>query len=604
METFGCPVYINPKIHYLSQFLPVFVDVETDEQDNFVGIGLTQNGHDLYYLTDPHSLQLLGNYRLIGHNLKFDAHMLRKWGVDLTPENLVDDTMLMSYSIYGSSKSHSLKSLAKELLDMEWKSYQEMVTKTEEVVSYQKYETWLDEQGKRKRKKLDEPKKVIKLKKTKVTLDKQPVGDVAKYCCTDVLATYRLTSYFQSQNIDRTTLQIYKDIELPTMQAIYAMENRGINLDVAKLQQLDKKVEDRIAVILEKCKEYAGDINIGSSKQLAPVLEEMGFWLPTTQKGNKSVKKAVLEMYKTNPFVNMLLEHSVLKKLNTSFTKPLSELRTLPRVYPTFNQVRSHEEEQVGISTGRLSCSNPNLQQIPRRSDIAKEVRQLFIPDEGKVLVVADFSQVEPRVLAHLSKDWYLQDVFKTGKDMYRALIKGTPWESKTDGRDIGKTFYLALSYGAQAKKLAKVFKVTVEEAQRLMQQCWDNIPQVKEWQMKTIAKARQTGYVNTLHGRKRFLPELHADDFFTRSSAERKAINTPVQGTAADIMKLTMVALHKAGYPIQLVVHDEIILSVDKEDVEMVMDDIKHIMETIVELDVPLKVDIHSGRNWNDAKE
>ena len=603
METFGCPVYINPKIHYLSQFLPVFVDVETDEQDNFVGIGLTQNGHDLYYLTDPHSLQLLGNYRLIGHNLKFDAHMLRKWGVDLTPENLVDDTMLMSYSIYGSSKSHSLKSLAKELLDMEWKSYQEMVTKTEEVVSYQKYETWLDEQGKRKRKKLDEPKKVIKLKKTKVTLDKQPVGDVAKYCCTDVLATYRLTSYFQSQNIDRTTLQIYKDIELPTMQAIYAMENRGINLDVAKLQQLDKKVEDRIAVILEKCKEYAGDINIGSSKQLAPVLEEMGFWLPTTQKGNKSVKKAVLEMYKTNPFVNMLLEHSVLKKLNTSFTKPLSELRTLPRVYPTFNQVRSHEEEQVGISTGRLSCSNPNLQQIPRRSDIAKEVRQLFIPDEGKVLVVADFSQVEPRVLAHLSKDWYLQDVFKTGKDMYRALIKGTPWESKTDGRDIGKTFYLALSYGAQAKKLAKVFKVTVEEAQRLMQQCWDNIPQVKEWQMKTIAKARQTGYVNTLHGRKRFLPELHADDFFTRSSAERKAINTPVQGTAADIMKLTMVALHKAGYPIQLVVHDEIILSVDKEDVEMVMDDIKHIMETIVELDVPLKVDILSGKDWNDAK-
>lgn len=602
MEVFGCPVHINVPLNACPKSL--FIDIETDEKDNLVGIGYTSDGINLYYRTviDEEFKALLSKVDLIGHNIKFDAHLLKLWGVDIKSSQLVHDTMLMSYSMYGSSKGHALKQLADDLLEMRWSTYSEMVNKTETVVTKQLYDTWVTDDGKRRRKRREIPLDVIKEKQVKITLDKQPIEAVAAYCCSDVKATYDLFQFFQ-KNMDEIGFIVYRTMELPVMQVIFDMENRGINLDVKLLGKLDSMVSSRIAELKQSCKEFAGDINIGSSKQLAPILESLGFWLPTTNKGNKSVKKGVLELYKNHPFVAMLLEHSELKKLSTSFTQPLSELSTLPRVYPTFNQVRSHEEDQIGISTGRLSCSNPNLQQIPRRSDIAKEIRKLFIPDNNKVLLVADYSQIEPRVLAHIAGDEYLQDVFHSGKDMYLALIKGTKWELLENGRDVGKTFYLALSYGAQAKKLAKVFKCSVEEAQSLMQQCWNNIPKVREWQLKTIIEACKTGYVETLFGRKRYLPDINDDDFFTRSTEERRAINTPVQGSAADIMKLAMVKLQESGYPIQLVVHDEVLLSVDKDDAEMAMDDIKTIMESIVQLDVPLKVEIHQGSNWDETK-
>lgn len=605
MQVFGYNLHINEECLF-DPSLPLFVDVETDEQDNCVGIGYTQLGtKDVYYSTtiSDHLRHNFPKLYLIGHNIKFDLKLLQKWGIKLTSANVLHDTMLMSYCIYGSSRSHSLKALASELCGMEWKTYKEITSVQEEKVSTKKFETTVDDQGKKRRIKLDSPQIVRTYKTTRTTLDHIPTEQVAEYCCSDVIATSKL---YQTLNngLVGPLLSVYQDIELPTMRTLFDMENRGILLDVEKLRALDTEVTERLVDILKSCEQYAPGINIGSSKQLAPILVERGFWLPETSKGNKSTKKAVLERYKGDPFIDLLLEYSQLKKLSTSFMHPLLELPTLPRVYPTFNQVRYKDEELSGISTGRLSCANPNLQQIPRRSHVAKKVRELFIPDTGKVLVVADFSQVEPRVLAHLSGDEYLQDVFNTGKDMYVALIKGTKWEHLPEGREIGKTFYLALSYGAQAKKLAGVFKCSVEEAQRMMDKCWENIPKVREWQRQTIADARTDGYVETLYGRKRFLPEAASKDFYLRASAERKAINTPVQGTAADIMKIAMNNLSRNGYPIQLVVHDEVILSVNEEDVELAIDDIKRIMETSVKLAVPLKVEIQSGGNWNAAKE
>lgn len=626
MKVFGCPVHINPNMSsqirhttinlnqetgiestysLINLNLPLFIDIETDTKDNLVGIGYTQDGINLYYctvLTDE-LRQILSQIDLIGHNLKGDAHWLKDWGVDIKSYRLVADTMLMSYAIYGSSKSHALKSLAKEELDMEWATYKEMTTISEKVIKLKKTYSWIDENdGKKHRKKLNTPEEQVSHKTKRITLDQVPVEKVAEYCCKDVLATYRLYSYLKSKMSEKE-LHIYDKIELPCMQVIFDMENRGIKLNVDKLSTLDIKVSVRLAEIVDECKLHAGDINIGSSKQLAPVLEKMGFWLPTTKKGNKSTKKAVLELHKGHPFIDLLLEYSEFKKLYTSFTKPLSELKTLPRVYPTFNQVRTEDGEEYGISTGRLSCKNPNLQQIPVRSELAKEVRSLFIPDEGKVLIDADFSQIEPRITAHISGDIFLHNIFNTGKDLYLELIKDTVWEHEIKGRSMSKLFELALNYGAQAKKLATVFKCDIGEAQRRLDQRWAKTPQVKEWQMKTIADAKRDGYVSTLYGRKRYLPDINSDDFFVRASAERKAINTPIQGTAADIMKMAMIDLHKYGYPIQSVVHDEVILSVDPEDVEQAMDDIKTIMETVVKLDVPIKVEIKSGTDWNNAK-
>lgn len=604
-------VSINPDISTLSRVFdlqrPVFVDCETNEADVIVGIGYTQDGINFYYSTviTVELCQLLAKVCLIGHNLKFDAKLLLKWGVSLTSESLVGDTALMSYSLYGSSRSHSLKALAKDLLGMEWSTYDQMTTVTEVHEKLKKFHTVTDANGKTKRVKLDGPEVIRTVKTTKTTLDKLPVDQVAAYCCSDVLATKRLYEYFLS-SMDKDSLRIYQEIELPVMKVLFGMECRGISIDVNLLKSLDTKVNTRLEEILAECKHHCGDINIGSSKQLSPVLQAKGFRLPMTSKGNLSVRRAVLERYVGDPFIDLLLEHSVLRKLYTSFTQPLSALPTLPRVYATFNQITEEDTNRdglEGISTGRLSCSNPNLQQIPIRSDIAKQVRELFIADENKVLIVADFSQIEPRILAHITKDRYLQDVLKTDQDLYTALIRNTPWEKKPDGRDIGKTFYLALSYGAQAKKLAKVFKCSVNEATRMLNQCWDNIPQVKEWQVRNVEVARKVGYVSTMYGRKRYLPEINSEDFYIRCSAERKANNSPIQGSAADIMKLTMIQLTAAGYRLHLVVHDEVLISVDPEEVDLALDDIKHIMENVVELDVPLKVSIHAGRNWNEAK-
>lgn len=600
-------IHINPaQLPAVTPGQLCYVDCETDELDNCVGIGYTLSGIDFYYHTmiTEELKQLFSKVYLIGHNLKADAKWLLKWGFPISANQLVGDTALMSYSMYGSSRSHALKNLAKDLLGMEWSTYSQMTTVSSESVKLKKFKT-VEVNGKKKRVKLEVPEEVRTVKETHVTLDQLPVEKVAEYCCNDVLATKKLYDYFLA-NMDSDSMNIYNHIELPVMRVIFDMENRGINIDVNKLKDLDSKVSTRIAEIREACKQYCGDINIGSSKQLAPVLEDMGYWLPPTKTG-KSTKRAVLERYAGEPFIDLLLEHSVLKKLSTSFTGPLQTHNTLPRIHASFNQIVDEETDREGlegISTGRLSCSNPNLQQIPRRSDIAKQVRELFIPDDGKVLIVADFSQIEPRILAHITKDRYLQNVFKTNEDMYLALIKGTAWEKRQDGRDIGKTFYLALSYGAQAKKLAKVFKCSIDEAQRLLNQCWANIPQVKEWQIRNVNAARLCGYVTTMYGRKRFLPDLASTDFYERAKAERKANNTPIQGTAADIMKKAMIALHEAGYPLQLVVHDEVLISVNPEDVDLALDDIKQIMENVVQLDVPVTVEIHAGRNWNDAKE
>jgi len=601
---FGRKLVINPKEIPFRLGAPLSVDVETDEGTGFVGLSAYDGGPEVYYFTEltDELARYLTCAKLVAHNAKFDAKMMRVWNIDIHSDNLYFDTMLASYSLDCGAETHALKPLALKHLGYKWATYDEMTKERTILEHIRRFKMEKDAVGKRHRVKLDEPEVIKKEKVTKHTLDTQPVEKVAHYCSCDSVATWDLMKFFDRQmSID--TKWVFYHLEMPVLRIVFDMELRGIRVNVNKLNSLHTSLQSEMNTLAGSITQLIGaEININSGQQLAPYLEKFGMSLPLTKKGNKKTSKDVLEQYRGNPLANVLLEYSQVKKLVTAFTKPMLELTTLPRINPTFNQVvrESEHDEQSwgGIATGRLSCSNPNLQQIPRRSKRAKFLRELFVPEEGESLVCADFSQIEPRILAHMSKDPYLINVFKTGADVYEALIRGTG-----RSRDDGKTFYLALVYMAQPKKLASVFKCSVEEAEQIFDISWGNVQGVKRWQGACIAYGTQLGGVRTLFKRFRSLPNLKSLDWKERSAAERRAVNTPIQGSAADIMKLAMIKLTEAGYKINLVVHDEVLISVPTAEAEQHCKRIQDIMEHVTDLLVPIKVDAHVGQSWAEAK-
>jgi DNA polymerase-1 len=601
MDIFGVPLEINPPAYRLYSDT-VVVDVEDNEQGGFVGLGVySPKGSSVAYYTalNDNLKEWLGGLKLIGHNIKYDMHQLRKWGVPIRAEQAAHDTQIMSYCVDAAAESHSLKQLAPKLLGLKWPTYDEMTHVIERREHVKKTTSRLEEQPdgsvKAKRVKLLEPVITVTERRIKRTLDKAPVEEVAAYCASDCVATMRLLEHFQ-QTMTEEQRWLYENIELPTLRVLYKMECRGIRVDVAGLKRLDKEIGDRLYEIKEAC----GELNLASNKQLGEHLEGMGISLPSTKKGNKKVDKFTLLKHKKDPFIAQVLEFKQLQKLKTAFTEPLLSCPTLPRVHPTFNQVRASEgDESEGIRTGRLSCSAPNLQQVPGRTLLGKKVRALFIPDEGRVLVDADLGQIEPRLMAHFSQDPFLLDVFNSNKRLYEALIAGIPDLT----RDDAKTFWLAWSYGAGIEKLSRIFKTSKWKGEALIKQLLGKMKGLVAWQEATFREALKVGGAKTMFGRFRRIPELYSDSFYEKEAGRRKAVNTPIQGTAADMMKLIMIALDKAGYPLQLVVHDEVLFSVPPDEADIILEDVERIMTSTVELSVPVSVEAHLGLTWLAAK-
>lgn len=577
------------------------VDVEDDEKGGFVGIGLSWGGSVVFYQTKitPYLRQILEQSILIGHNIKYDCHQLKSWGVDIRSFRIGGDTQLMSYVQDAAAESHSLKYLAKKHLGLEWSTYDEMTTIVDKVRHERKTSQILDvATGKKKRVKLDEPEVWFTERKKKVTLDKQPVEKVAQYCGSDVAATWDLF-HFLNETMTEEQKKLYDEIELPTCRVLFDMECRGIKVDVEALKELHEDLIDHQLAYEASIEAEAEGINASSNQQLGEFLVGRGLKLPLTPTGKPKVDKAALQKYADDPFVKVLLEMKQVEKMISAFTEPMLALPTLPRIHPTFNQIRTEKSEELGISTGRLSCSSPNLQQMPRRSDWGKELRKIFVPDAGKTLLVSDFSQIEPRLMAHCSQDPFLLDVFLNGKDIYLSLIEGIPGIS----RDDAKTFWLAWGYGAGISKLARLFKMPFWKGQEIVEQLLGKMRRFTQWQEETYQQALSVGGSKTLFGRFRRIPELYSQEFFEKEAGKRKAINTVIQGTAADIMKLAMVRLSEAGYQIQVVVHDEVLISVDPDDAETCLLEVTEIMQNIVQLSVPLLVEAHVGPNWGEAK-
>ncbi|HXH90549.1 MAG TPA: DNA polymerase I [Thermoanaerobaculia bacterium] len=405
-------------------------------------------------------------------------------------------------------------------------------------------------------------------------------------------------------------IDIYDRIEMPLVPVLQRMEARGIKIDTALLRESSNNMAQQLAKLETEIYAEAGiEFNINSPQQLGQILfEKLQYPVSKKTKGTKAFSTSVdvLQELASHGFAvpRLILSHRELHKLKSTYIDALPQLVAADgRVHTSFNQAVA--------ATGRLSSSDPNLQNIPIRTELGREIRKAFIAEEGNVLLAADYSQVELRILAHISQDPDLIETFQRGADIHRATASkmfNVPEDQLThDQRRAAKTINFGVLYGMSAFRLSNELNIPTSQAKDFIDAYFGRYPKIQEYLDRTLEEARRSGKVTTLFGRVRYIPEIHNKSFTVRGNAERMATNAPIQGTAADILKLAMIALderlEKAAQML-LTVHDEIVIEVPETRAADVAGIVKETMENIFPLAVPLKVDAHYGRSWFDAKE
>lgn len=406
--------------------------------------------------------------------------------------------------------------------------------------------------------------------------------------------------------------EVYQKIELPLLPILFDMERHGVLINVDMLFKQSQELEDLILEIEKQIHFEVGmDFNIASPKQLGKALfEKLGLPMIKQTKTGPSTESFVLEkLAPLHPVAKDVIEFRELSKLKSTYVDALPHL-----VHPDTNRVHTHFNQAV-VTTGRLSSSNPNLQNIPIKTERGRRVRQAFIAPKGFYLVSADYSQMELRLLAHLSDDPGLKGAFEKDLDVHEATAKEIfpeddavttgvkRWTDPTERRQIAKAVNFGLAYGQTAFGLSKVLNIPQSEAKDIIARYFDRFPKVKGYMSEIVSFAKEHGYVQTLFGRRRIIPELQARSGLQQRFGERAAINAPLQGAASDIVKKAMIQLHlEVKSPIILQVHDELVFEVSEDKLEDEISKIKEIMENVVQLNVPLKVNIQSGHNWDEA--
>lgn len=402
-------------------------------------------------------------------------------------------------------------------------------------------------------------------------------------------------------------LELYKKIEEPLIPVLVSMEKRGIGIDVNFLKQLKQKVEQNIRQIIDECYKIAGCVfNLNSPKQLAEVLFER-LKLPPVKKGKSHYStdyEVLQELSLKHELPRKILEYRELAKITGTYIEPLIGYTKNGRIHTTFNQ--------TGTATGRLSSSNPNIQNIPIRSPWGNELRKSFVAREKFLLISADYSQIELRILAHITRDKNLIEAFKTGQDIHNhtaSLIFNVPEESVNDHqRRMAKVVNYGLIYGMSDYGLAQELGIPKEEATQFIKTYYTLYPGVEEWRQSAISTAEEKGYSETIFGRKRPIPEIRSENYTLKEAAKRLAINTPIQGTAADLIKMAMIDVEKklseAGFKsgLLLSIHDELLFEIEEERIEEAKKIIKSSMEEIWNFEVPIEVNISAGKNWKEA--
>ena len=510
------------------------------------------------------------------HNAGYDVLVLAQHGFHT--QGVASDTMLAEWVLDPASRNLGLKNLARVRLGIEMTDIKELIGS-----------------GKSQR-----------------SMAHVPVSQVAPYAAADAYATYGLVEPLEKELRERQLWQLFDEVEMPLVPVLVAMERAGVRLDVGYLQQMSKTLSGRLVELTEEIHELVGrSFNIGSTQQLSDALF-VTLKLPAkgvrkTKSGHYSTAADVLEKLRgEHEVIDFLLEQRALSKLKTTYVEALPQLvnPATGRVHTSFNQ--------TGTVTGRISSSNPNLQNIPIRTELGRQVRRAFVADKGWLLLGADYSQVELRVLAHISQDEGLLEAFRQSEDIHRttaAAVYGVSLADVTyDMRRVAKTANFAMVYGSSAFGLAQQTGLTRDEAAKFMDTYFARFPGVRTYIESTKKQATQQGYVETLLGRRRYFPELAPKSKATpgqRRAAERMAVNAPIQGSAADIIKIAMIRLHQALQESNLrsrmilQVHDELVLEVPKVEMDKVRPLVVDIMEGAFDLAASLKVDVEVGSNW-----
>jgi len=589
-------------IRELSNVKRFSIDVETTgldvHQHELVGISVSwKKEHAAYiplrhrYLGAPKQLTLSivrnhlkpvledASIEKVGQNLKFDLSFLAQEGIYLA--NIYFDTMIASYCLDPSRPSHRLKDLVSEFLNRDMTRIQELA-----------------------------PKKGKLLSAREMPMDQIQIEKVAPYACADADCTFQLMQHLQPQIKEKGCENLFYNTEMPLVEVLAEMETVGIELDTLHLEKLNQQYQKTILGLESKAWESAGqEFNLKSSKQISFILFDKLKLNPIrkTKTGYSTDEDVLRILSATHDLPKILIEHRELTKLRSTYIEGL-----LAVVHPKTSRVHS-SFNQTGTSTGRLSSSNPNLQNIPIRSEHGRNIRRAFIPKKGHVFLSADYSQIDLRVLAHLSGDPVLSSAFRQGADIHRTTaseVFGLKLDQVTEEqRKRAKAINFGIIYGQQAYGLSQGLGITMSEAQAMIDHYFTRYSGIKDWIENTKRQAKIQGYVKTFLGHIRYLPEINSKNGSVRAFAERMAMNTPVQGTSSDIIKTAMIKIHKilrsqhSKFHARMLVqvHDDLLFEVPEEELNQTALLVKDHMENAIKFSIPILVDLKTGKNWAD---
>jgi DNA polymerase-1 len=561
-----------------AQLLGISLSVQANRAA-YIPVGHTYAGAPAQ-LSREHVLAALKDWlespdsRKVGQNLKYDKHVFANCGILLG--GVEHDTLLQSY-VLESHRSHDMDSLAARHLDVTTITYDDVTGKGANRIAFEQVE----------------------------------LARATEYAAEDADVTLQLHQVLHPQvEQDAKLLHIYRDIEMPVMEVLFTMERNGVLLDVKLLEQQSRELGIKMMTLEQAVHLQAGQpFNLNSPKQLQEILfEKQG--LPVVKKtpsGVPSTDEDVLQQLALDhPLPKLILEYRGLSKLKSTYTDKLPRM-----VNARTGRVHTNYAQAVAV-TGRLSSNDPNLQNIPVRTAEGRRIREAFIAPPGSVIVSADYSQIELRIMAHLSQDKGLLQAFAAGEDVHRhtaSEIFGVDSAAVTaEQRRYAKVINFGLIYGMSAFGLASQLGIERGAAQQYMERYFLRYPGVKDYMERTRETARNLGYVETVFGRRLYLPEIKASNPARRQGSERAAINAPMQGTAADLIKLAMIAVQRRLSTSRMTsrlimqVHDELVLEVPESEIESVKSELPGLMNSVAELDVPLAIDVGVGPNWDKA--
>ncbi len=568
-------------------------DTETDGVDpltaSLVGISFSVKENEAWYVPVPQNREealrrlsslapALENDQIlkIGQNIKFDILAVRKYNIQV--KGKLFDTMIAHY-LLNPELRHGMDYLAETYLKYKPVPIEELIG----------------------------PKG-----KNQKTMRDVPVSVVAEYAAEDADVTLKLKNYFEPELKTAGIEELFYNIEMPLIYVLADMEYTGVTLDTVALKQSSELLTEKLRLLEKEIHELAGmSFNINSTRQVGEVLFDrlkVDDKVKKTKTGGYSTSEDVLEKIRTkHPIVDKLLEYRGLKKLLSTYIDALPVL-----INPQTGKIHTSYNQAV-TATGRLSSTNPNLQNIPVRDELGREIRKAFTADNDDCLFFsADYSQIELRIMAHLSNDSHMIEAFNSGEDIHAstaAKIYNVPLaEVTSDMRRKAKTANFGIIYGISVFGLAERLNIPRAEAKALIEGYFKTYPDIRNYMDESISQAKEKGYVETIFNRKRFLPDINSNNAIVRGYAERNAINAPIQGSAADIIKLAMVRIHKRfeaeklKSKMILQVHDELNFNVFKNEFLKVKEIVLHEMEQVVRLQVPLIADCGEGKNWLEA--